>query len=84
MALKLHIKNNHAGADTFPSTPESEPVFTISLEKYQQAMLEFPDLAAQLEESFRKRVQIDLGRQLQFMQQEYRRVNASLENITDG
>jgi phosphoglycerate dehydrogenase-like enzyme len=49
MTIKLHIKNNHAGPDTFPSTPESEPVFTISLEKYQQAALDFPDLAAQLE-----------------------------------
>ena len=38
-------------------------------------------LAAQLEESYRKRVQIDLGRQLQFMQQEYRRVNDSLEKL---
>ena len=49
MTHKLHIKNNHAGPDTFPSTPESEPVFTISLDKYQQAATQFPALAAQLE-----------------------------------
>jgi HPt (histidine-containing phosphotransfer) domain-containing protein len=41
-------------------------------------------LAAQLEEAYRKRVEIDLGRQLQFMQQEYRRVNASLEKFNAG
>jgi len=49
MSVKLHIKNNHAGPDTFPSTPESEPVFTISLDRYNQVAERFPDLAAQLE-----------------------------------
>jgi len=49
LSVKLHIKNNHAGADTFPSTAESEPVFTISIEKYRQAAERYPDLAAQLE-----------------------------------
>ena len=39
-------------------------------------------LAAQMENSYRDRVQIDLGAQLQSMQQEYRRVNDSLEKIT--
>ena len=41
-------------------------------------------LAAQMENSYRDRVQIDLGEQLQSMQQEYRRVNESLEKITSG
>ena len=49
MSIKLHIKNNHAGPDTFPSTPESEPVFTISMDKYQQAAQSVPQLAQQLE-----------------------------------
>jgi len=49
MSIKLHIKNNHAGPDTFPSTPESEPVFTISMDKYAEAAERFPELAAQLE-----------------------------------
>lgn len=39
-------------------------------------------LAEQLEESYRRRVRIDLGRQLRSMQQEYRRVNASLEKFS--
>ena len=49
MTIKLHIKNNHAGPDTFPSTPESEAVFTISMEKYQHSARRFPDIAARLE-----------------------------------
>ena len=40
-------------------------------------------LAAQMENSYRDRVQIDLGEQLQSMQQEYRRVNDSLEKISN-
>jgi len=49
MKVKLHIKNNHAGPDTFPSTPESEPVFTISMDKYRQAAARFPELAERLD-----------------------------------
>ena len=49
MTIKLHIKNNHAGPDTFPSTPESEPVFTISMDRYQQVARRYPDLAEQVE-----------------------------------
>lgn len=39
-------------------------------------------LAEQLEDSYRNRIQIDLGAQLQVMQREYRRVSDSLEKIT--
>ena len=49
MTIKLHIKNNHAGPDTFPSTPESEVVFTISMERYQQAAERYESIAGQLE-----------------------------------
>ena len=49
MSVRLHIKNNHAGPDTFPSTPESEPVFTISMDKYEQVAERFPELAARLD-----------------------------------
>ena len=38
-------------------------------------------LAAQMENSYRDRVQIDLAAQLSSMQQEYLRVNASLEQL---
>jgi len=40
-------------------------------------------LAAQMENSYRDRVQLDVGQHLQSMQQEYRRVNESLEKISD-
>jgi len=39
-------------------------------------------LAEQLEDSYRNRVQIDLGAQLQVMQREYQLVYDSLEKIT--
>ena len=39
-------------------------------------------LAAQMENSYRDRVQIDLGQQLQFMQSEHLLVQASIEKIT--
>ena len=49
MSIKVHIKNNHASPDTFPSTPESEPVFTISMEKYQESAARYADIARQLD-----------------------------------
>ncbi len=49
MSIKVHIKNNHASPDTFPSTPESEPVFTISMEKYQESAARYADIASQLD-----------------------------------
>ena len=39
-------------------------------------------LAAQMEHSYRDRVQIDLGQQLQFMQREYQRVHDSIGKFT--
>lgn len=49
MTIKLHIKNNHAAPDTFPSTLESEPVFTISREKYDIAAAKYAELSKQME-----------------------------------
>jgi len=49
VTVRLHIKNNHAGPDTFPSTPESEAVFTITMDRYLEAAANHPDLAEQLE-----------------------------------
>ena len=49
MSVRVHVKNNHAGPDTFPSTPESEPVFTITREKFDLAARDYPDLAARLD-----------------------------------
>jgi len=47
--IKVHVKNNHAGPDTFPSTPESEPVFTTTQERWDAALTRHPDLAPHLE-----------------------------------
>ena len=41
-------------------------------------------LAAQMENSYRDRQQIDLDEQLQHMQREYERVSASIEKITSA
>jgi phosphoglycerate dehydrogenase-like enzyme len=49
VTIKLHIKNNHAAPDTFPSTPESEPVFTISMDRYRAVAERYPELATRLE-----------------------------------
>ena len=49
MSVRLHIKNNHAGPHTFPSTPESEAVFTITMQRYREAAEACPELAAQID-----------------------------------
>lgn len=47
--IKVHVKNNHASPHSFPSTPESEPVFTTTRERWDQALARHPDLAPHLE-----------------------------------
>lgn len=49
MSVRVHIKNNHAHPDTFPPTPESEPVFTTTQERYDAALRDFSDIAPQLD-----------------------------------
>ena len=39
-------------------------------------------LAAQMENSYRDRIQIDLDQQLQYMRNEYRRLNDTLQKIS--
>jgi phosphoglycerate dehydrogenase-like enzyme len=46
--IKVHVKNNHASPDSFPSTPESEPVFTTTQERWDAALARHPDLAPHL------------------------------------
>ena len=47
--IKVHVKNNHAASDTFPSTPESESVFTTTRERWDAALARHPDLAPRLD-----------------------------------
>ena len=44
MALKVHIKNNRWAEGSFPNTPEGEAVFTITRERFDSALAEFPAL----------------------------------------
>ena len=74
----LDIENR---TEATPSQELHRWAHTIKSSAASIGAMRLAHLAAQLEESFRKRVQIDLGRQLRFMQQEYRRVNASLEKL---
>lgn len=75
----LHDIEN--STETTPSKELHRWAHTIKSSAASIGAMRLACLAAQLEESFRKRVQIDLGRQLHFMQQEYRRVNDSLEKL---
>ena len=47
--VKVHIKNNHASPDTFPPTVEGEAVFTITRERYEAEVAQYPDLAERLD-----------------------------------
>lgn len=48
MTIRVHIKNNHAHPDTFPPTPEAEPVFTTTRERYDAVLESWPDLKNRL------------------------------------
>ncbi|MEX0809954.1 MAG: D-2-hydroxyacid dehydrogenase [Dongiaceae bacterium] len=47
--LRVHIKNNHASAVTFPNTPEGEAVFTITRERFDAVARDYPDVAPKLD-----------------------------------
>ncbi len=47
--LRVHVKKNHASAETFPPTIEGEEVFTITAEKFQVACEKYPQIAEQIE-----------------------------------
>ena len=45
MTIKVHIKNNRWAEGSFPNTPEGEEVFTITRERFESALAEFPSRA---------------------------------------
>lgn len=47
--IRVHVKNNRWSPGSFPNTPESESVFTITGERFRSVLEEFPDLAARIE-----------------------------------
>lgn len=49
--MKVHVKNNRWRPGSFPNTPEGEAVFTISRERIDVALTEFPDLVGKVDYS---------------------------------
>ena len=49
MMLRVHIKNNHYRPDTFPNTAQGERVFTITQQRFDEASLNHPDVAQELD-----------------------------------
>jgi phosphoglycerate dehydrogenase-like enzyme len=49
MAVKLHIKNNRWAEGSFPNTPEGEAVFTITRERFDSVLAEFPAMAGKID-----------------------------------
>ena len=47
--MKVHVKNNRWRPGSFPNTPEGEAVFTISRERIDAAIAEYPDLIGKIE-----------------------------------
>lgn len=47
--MKVHVKNNRWQPGSFPNTPEGEAVFTISRERIDGALTEFPDLVGKVD-----------------------------------
>ena len=47
--MKVHVKNNRWQPGSFPNTPEGEAVFTISRERIDAALTEFPDLVGKVD-----------------------------------
>ena len=47
--MKVHVKNNRWQPGSFPNTPEGEAVFTISRERIDAALTEFPDFVSKVD-----------------------------------
>ena len=47
--VKVHIKNNHWAAESFPNTPEGEEVFTIARARYLDAASKYRETAGRLD-----------------------------------
>ncbi len=47
--IRVHVKNNRWAPGSFPNTPVGEEVFTITRQRFEAALQEFPDLADRLD-----------------------------------
>lgn len=48
MTVKVHVKNNRWAAGSFPNTPEGEEVFTITQERFDHAIGQFPSVGGKV------------------------------------
>ena len=48
MSIKVHVKNNRWANGSFPNTPEGEAVFTITQQRFDDAVSDFPDISSKL------------------------------------
>ena len=48
MSIKVHVKNNRWANGSFPNTPEGEAVFTITQQRFDDAVCDFPDVSSKL------------------------------------
>jgi phosphoglycerate dehydrogenase-like enzyme len=49
MAIKVHVKNNRWAEGSFPNTEEGERVFSITRERFDAALANFPQLSGKLD-----------------------------------
>ena len=47
--IKIHVKNNHWAADSFPTDAEGEKVFTITNSHFEKAFKKFPKIKEKVE-----------------------------------
>ena len=47
--IRIHVKNNHWAEGSFPNTPEGEKVFTITKNRFDDALKKFPKIKDKVE-----------------------------------
>ena len=47
--IRIHVKNNHWAEGSFPNTPEGEKVFTITKDRFDEALKKFPKIKDKVE-----------------------------------
>ena len=49
--VRIHIKNNRWRSDSFPNTSQGEEIFTITQERFEKALVDYPILRNVLKSS---------------------------------
>ena len=50
--IKIHVKNNHWAPGSFPTDAEGEKNFTITKERFNNALNKFPEIKEKIEVFF--------------------------------